>query len=420
MKRPFLRSLTLLLLLLYVISPTSLSAQSLEELRNEVKELKAQVNELKNLISEQNQALKEKKSTALSDNTKSPDTMITQETRDTTYKQLGAWKIPVSKKSAWRFLPDISVNGVFSAAVFREDLPESGPNPFRTGFNLQEIEIAFQSIIDPYVRADVFLSVSEEGLELEEAYITTLSLPKGLQLKAGQYLLPFGRQNQKHVESWPFVNDMLINEFLLGEEQFRDLGIELSYLFPTPFFFQFQGNFTQGNQTENFNGERKQDFAYTFRLSGSTDIAQDLTLLMGASTALGFNDTASGNSTYLVGGDFLLKWKPSRKTSIEWQSEYIYRRREVPEAVENLGGIYTYLLGQWTPRWGAGFRFDYLGFPQNGPREFRLSPMVLFKASEFFQVRAQYDYINVDGQDPNHAGFLQWIFTMGVHGPHPF
>ena len=35
-------------------------------------------------------------------------------------------------------------------------------------------------------------------VELEEAIMTTRSLPKGLQLKAGQFLTEFGRINPTH------------------------------------------------------------------------------------------------------------------------------------------------------------------------------------------------------------------------------
>lgn len=335
-------------------------------------------------------------------------------------RQYGFWEVPVNPQGPTRFLPDISVNGIFAAAYFTEDPGESGHNPSRTGFNMQEIELAIQSIIDPYIRADIFLAFGEEGVELEEAYITTLSLPKGLQVKAGKYLLPFGRQNQKHVESWAFVNDNLVNQNLLGDEGFNELGVELSYLFPTPFFFLAQGNFTQGTSEDNFDGGRRGDFAYTGRLSGSGEVAEDLTLLMGSSLAFGHNGTGDGNATYLVGGDVLLRWRPSAYTGIDWQTEYIYRRRRVPGALETEGGLYSYLLGQWTQRWGAGLRVGYLGFPSEEDKTLRLSPMVYFRTTEFFQIKAQYDLIDDEVMGVQHAGYLQWIFTMGPHAPHAF
>src|SRR5690348_4285520 len=55
---------------------------------------------------------------------------------------------------------------------------------------LKETEISLQSVVDPYVRADFFVSLSrnpqtrEYGAEVEEGYLTTLSLPARLQLRA--------------------------------------------------------------------------------------------------------------------------------------------------------------------------------------------------------------------------------------------
>ncbi len=71
---------------------------------------------------------------------------------------------------------------------------------------LQEVELAFQATIDPYVRGDVFLTFSPEGVEVEEAYFTTLSLPWGLEVKAGKIYSPFGRTSQLHRHQWTFVD----------------------------------------------------------------------------------------------------------------------------------------------------------------------------------------------------------------------
>src|SRR5512139_2180550 len=70
---------------------------------------------------------------------------------------------------------------------------------------LQEVELALQATVDPYVRGDVFLTFSDEGVEIEEAYLTTLSLPWGLQVKAGKIYTPFGRTSQLHRHQWTFI-----------------------------------------------------------------------------------------------------------------------------------------------------------------------------------------------------------------------
>ncbi|MDX1387027.1 MAG: hypothetical protein R3257_05510, partial [bacterium] len=286
--------------------------KDIKDLKKEVQELKDTVRQLKEVVEYQNKRINElegkeappppKKVAETQETETQPVSsyQATQAQTPTTYRQYGFWSVPVNPQGPSRFLPDISVNGIFAAAYFSEDpMGDTGHDPSRTGFNLQEIEVAIQSVIDPYIRADIFLSFVEDGVELEEAFITTLSLPRGLQVKGGFYLLPFGRQNPKHVEQWAFVDNNLVNQRILGPEQFRELGFEISYLFPTPFFFLIQANMTQGSNEENFDGMRKGDFAYTYRVSGSGDLTDNLTLLAGTSGAFGWNDTGDGNLTQI-------------------------------------------------------------------------------------------------------------------------
>lgn len=323
-----------------------------------------------------------------------------------------------SPGSAW--LPDISLISTLTGAVFNNDPGPNGHNPARTGFNLQEIEMALQSVIDPYIRADVFFAFSEIGVELEEGYLSTLSLPIGLQIRAGKMKMPFGRFNQKHLEIWNFVNDPLISNTILGAEGLNEFAIVPSLIFPTPFFLQFEGGFSQGDNTNNFDGGRKQDFAGTGRLSAFFDVTESATILAGANAAYGFNNTGLGNLTQIYGGDFFIRWKLSTHQSISWQSEFIFRRRQIPNFNEDVGGFYSEVIGQLSKRWQLGGRFDYLGLPELGQKRWRVSPTVCFRPSEYFSLRLQVDHEDSNITTPIHAGFLQAIFSMGPHGAHKF
>ncbi|HSC77625.1 MAG TPA: hypothetical protein VLB32_03590, partial [Candidatus Acidoferrales bacterium] len=72
------------------------------------------------------------------------------------------------------FNPDISLVGNFVGALGRNSVR---PLPV---LEVPEAELGLQAIIDPFARGDVFLSFGEEGVELEEGYITFTSLPGGL------------------------------------------------------------------------------------------------------------------------------------------------------------------------------------------------------------------------------------------------
>ncbi|HCU23541.1 MAG TPA: hypothetical protein DF383_00880 [Deltaproteobacteria bacterium] len=341
-----------------------------------------------------------------------------------TSRSIGLWRYPAGNSTAAKLLPDISAFGSFVGGYFSQDpTGDVGHDPARTGFTLQEIEIALQSVVDPYLRGDIFLSFHEEGVELEEGYITTLGagLPRGIQFRGGKFYIPFGRQNPKHLHQWSFVDNNLVNKYLLGPEGLNEIGVEMSYLFPIPAFLQIQGTFTNGDNESSFGGTRKQDFLYNGRLSASVDVSPNTTLLMGTSGAFGFNNSAPGNETTLYGGDFYLRWKPSAQTSLSWQTEYILRRMQLPEAWESDGGLYSYVEWQFLKQFRAAFRYDQMGIPVGVvAKEFRLTPAFSFDPSEFSRIRLQYEYDKIANQDPVHAAFLQFQFSMGPHGAHPF
>jgi hypothetical protein len=60
------------------------------------------------------------------------------------------------------FNPDVAVIGNFLGAVGKNDV-EPGPS-----LSLEEAEASFQAVVDPYAKADFFISVGPDGAELEE------------------------------------------------------------------------------------------------------------------------------------------------------------------------------------------------------------------------------------------------------------
>lgn len=334
---------------------------------------------------------------------------------------LGPFQYSTGSGAAAKMLPNISLMGSFAGGYFSTDpVGDTGHDPSRTGFNLQEIEVAIQSIVDPYFRGDIFLGFVEDGVELEEGFITTTSLPKGFQIRAGKFKLPFGRQNQKHLHTWSFIDNNLVDKYLLGPEGVNELGVELSYLAPTPFFLQAQFTFSNGDNDTSFGGTRKEDFLYEGRLSSSLDISKNTTVLLGTSTATGFNNTAPGNKTMLYGGDLLVKWKPKASRSVAWQTEVIARNLN-NGAHKHDGGLSSYVDFQFSKRWHAGLRYDLVGIPSDTvTKENRVTPAMTFAPTEFSLLRLQYAYDKPRAADAIHSIFLQTQFSMGPHGAHTF
>ena len=101
----------------------------------------------------------------------------------------------VGNKGTQTLNPDISVI-VDSVGGFwnRRPLSLAGDDPDLGGtsagrgggFTIQEAEVAFSSNVDPFLRADMFLTIPNGGKpEVEEAYLTTTSLPWILQPQPG-------------------------------------------------------------------------------------------------------------------------------------------------------------------------------------------------------------------------------------------
>jgi len=114
------------------------------------------------------------------------------------------------------------------------------------GFNLREIELAFSATVDPYFDAFVMFAFDEHGVEVEEAYATTRSLPAGLQIKAGKFLSDIGYINSQHPHDWAFVDRPLVNEFLFGDHGLQEKGVQLTWMPNTPFYSRFGVEVLQG------------------------------------------------------------------------------------------------------------------------------------------------------------------------------
>src|SRR4030095_5893595 len=83
------------------------------------------------------------------------------------------------------FNPDMAVIGDFLGAGGRNTV---NPDP---ALQMHESEASFQAIVDPYAPADFFVSFGEEGVELEEGFVTFPTLPAGVLMKVGKFRAAF-------------------------------------------------------------------------------------------------------------------------------------------------------------------------------------------------------------------------------------
>jgi len=120
------------------------------------------------------------------------------------------------------------------------------------GFYLGESELVLSGSVDPYFDAWITAALSDEGIELEEAWFRSRNLPAGLQLKGGKFLSALGYHNEKHRHSWDFADQNLAYLSLIGEHGLSGKGVQLTWLAPTATYLQLGTEILQGDELSRF------------------------------------------------------------------------------------------------------------------------------------------------------------------------
>ena len=339
-------------------------------------------------------------------------------------------------------------------------------DPKVRGFTMPNTELTLDGAVDPYFKgfANIAFKLDENGetgVELEEAYVLTSSLPANLQLKAGQFFAEFGRQNSQHPHSWAFVDQPLVLGRMFGPEGLRSQGVRLSWLAPTPFYTEAMVSVVNSTNETAFSfrseasseihggapAEREVlgagDMLVVPRIATSFEVTGTQTLLLGASAAFGPNNAGTSSSTQIYGVDGYWKWKsPTAQQGFPFlslQGEALYRRYEAEQRpafdnllvilpAETLGdrGGYAQLLWGIKPRIVAGLRGEVAQgddasfvLPSRADR-MRISPNLTWYPTEFSKLRVQYNYDDRTGLGKDHSVWVQLEFLLGAHSAHKF
>ena len=363
--------------------------------------------------------------------------------------------------------PDISVIGDFIGAVGNHG-GRATPS-----LEMHESEVGFQEVIDPYARADFFISFGEKGVNLEEGYITFTSLPAGLQLKVGKMRAAFGRVNTPHNHVLPWIDRPLVSQNLVGgEDGIDDAGLSLSRILPSPkgLFLEGTAQVFRGDSDNVFSAVRRSDVAAVGHLRAYSDLSESTNIDFGASYARGHSPFADGKNQ-LYGMDATLRWKPLRRAiyhSFVARSELIWARTSAvpaliygvisptpvpppfavpPPSLAKPFGFYVSGDYQINRRWIFGGRFDRsqrgqclptnpaspttscYQYPSGSAFVAGTVPLLqdtggsfqlTYVPSEFSLIRTQFRRARYgEGLTANEILF-QFQFSMGAHGAHPF
>jgi hypothetical protein len=361
---------------------------------------------------------------------------------------------------------DALVDGGWSTTADVRSLQKGDHDPLGRGFTLPNEEITLDASVDPYFKgfANFVYKLDdkgETGVELEEVYAITSSLPHNLQVKAGQYLVDFGRQNATHPHTWAFVDQPLVLSQMFGPDGLRSQGARVSWLAPTSWYTEAMVSIlnSAGETAFSFRSDESAaihagtivprevhslgDLLYAPRLTSSVDLSDTQTLVGGVSAAFGPNNSGPNARTQIYGADLYWKWKALTAQQgfpfVSFQAEAMVRQYdaearqsvEIPSRTllsETLrdGGVYAQALWGIKPRIVAGLRGDYVdGDSTAFEAEFRgqrvrISPNFTWYPTEFSKLRLQYNFDHRHGLGDEHSLWLQFEFIMGAHAAHKF
>lgn len=279
------------------------------------------------------------------------------------------------------FNPAISVNTLFYAMASSEDSqlwPAMGLEP---GMHLQEASVEMTSNVDVYLTSKLVLSAEEEGgVEIEEAYVSTLQLPVPVTIKGGKMLNTFGKHNLYHLHHMAFAEPPLILAQVFGPD-LNEVSVEASYLVPVPWYMDLTAGVLNGENEYLFQGDEQDDYSYLVHLDNVWGLTDELTMRLGGSFLTGekglhYPDqdhspvpaTIDEIISEVWGADLYLKWKPlkrGRYRSFTLQGEYVEARLNIDgERTDPLRGYFVQALAKFKLKYWLQARYGFMNRPE--------------------------------------------------------
>ena len=327
------------------------------------------------------------------------------------------------------FNPDIAVIGDFLGAAGHNEV---NPSP---ALEMHESEASFQAVVDPYMRADFFISFGEHGVDLEEGYATITELPGDFQVKVGKMRAAFGKVNALHNHVLPWADrPLVINNLVGGEEGISDAGVSVARLIPIgSLFVEATGQIFHGETAEGvlYKSSKPGDVSYVGHVRGYHDLTESTNLDFGGSYSFGHNAAGIVDNvdvgrftTQLFGLDATFRWRPLTRAIYHQfvaRTEFINSQRNQFDGLQKAGGFYVSGDYQFARRWWMGGRFDQSDHADNASLLDRGQSFLLtYMPSEFSQLRGQYRHTAYGDGPTAHEFLMQFQFAIGAHGAHPF
>ena len=329
--------------------------------------------------------------------------------------------------------PAIGMNALFTGKA----VPTLN-QPYGLGFD--EAEISLLSVVDPYwTFASNIVFLPDHTVDPEEIWARSVNIPS-VQLKLGKLRGTFGKHGLLHTHAFPFIQAPIVMPNTIGEEGFKDPGVEAAWLTPLPWYVELTAGAYQaiGVSDDNpldFGSTRHDNIPLLGHLKSLVDVNDATTFELGVSTLQGRG--TDGNLHAAYGGDVTFRNVPARNSNRHgWilMSEYLQKgtRAGGSYAREQDGGYasFQYRLSQvwWTGVRAeqardsfTDFMVDEAGAAVPGTVH-RGSVNIAWTPSEFSFIRLEYSHSKASaGVHPTDDRILlQLSYTIGYHPAHAY
>ncbi len=322
--------------------------------------------------------------------------------------------------------PAIGMNALFTG--------QAAPNidqPY--GLHFDEAELSLISTVDPFWLLSGNIVFAPDGVDPEEIWARNTSIP-AVQLKVGKLRGTFGKHGQLHTHAFPFVQAPIVMANTIGEEGFKDAGVEAAWLTPLPWFSELTGGVYQAIGTDadhplDLGSNRHDNVPFLGHFKNQLDLSDATTLEVGQSILEGRG--LDGNRRAAYGADVTVRNVPARSSNSRgWilQSEYIQKGSSTAGgwAREQDGGYasFQYRLGQtwWAGVRGEQARKSVADFVVDAAGITRGSADIAWAPSEFSFVRLEYSHARADRgvHRSDDRLMIQMCYTIGYHPAHAY
>jgi len=159
----------------------------------------------------------------------------------------------------------------------------------RANFDFRAAELNLEAPVDPFLKAWAVITGSNQGVDVEEAAMSTTALPYNMTVRFGRVFAPVGRLSAWHDHELPMVDRPNSLNAYVGGEAHAD-GLELDYLFPTPFYLEgVLGGYNRigadNNRVDILGQDSLSEWTYLGRLHTYNEITDSLGFDLGATEA---------------------------------------------------------------------------------------------------------------------------------------